>query len=347
VEFSVPKMVRAAPGQVGLRLTDNLRQEDVDRALGLVSEFVERVFGLEPVQSWKAQRVDYAWMWELGPLLPVYMSVLQKLRISDWSRHPYDASEGVVWKSNSTKGRWVKFYNKTRELRGSGDEGLPEGVLRFEVSNYKDAVAYMSEHWFGGEQTVQEVTRTGRALYVMARQWERLGLGQSESYGHEEYLLFRLRDAFGTRAVPSAHYVLTLYDKFGTEAFREHELVKRSTYYHQLTRLRECGFLTAHSDGSESVRSVALPALHLPLCETLEECGNLKCLAPSPGAYLPDKILRKNWAGLSDLLGVIGPRSEYLLRRWRDELDYFGASGGVAAVDGVGRCGVACERAPA
>jgi len=323
VEFSVPKMIAPSIGGRASFLAGNITQEQVDDALQRVNAFLRSTFGLDHVETWKTQRVDYAHNWTLGALLPVYMSVLQKARISGWSRHPFEASEGVVWKSKSTKGRWVKFYNKTKELDGTGEE-IPDGVLRFEVSNYKDAVTYMCSAWFGGD-TVLETTRFGRALYVLARQWQRLGLGESDSFGRDELLLFRLAELYGTRSVASAFYVLELHERYGVEAV-DLGLVTRSTWYYQVKRLRADGFLLSVSGEDEVVQRQALAALHLPVEQvvTREQAKNVVAAAPPPGSNVvlesgENFRARANvqWVVLADLLGLVpgAPVSRYLLER--------------------------------
>lgn len=158
-EFSIPKMAAPRGDDGGYDLLGTVTDDARDLAFTRVDEYLA-VFGDMPaIQCWSAQRIDYACNWNVGDLLPVYMSVFQKLRVANCTRHPFDAHEGVVWKSRSTKGRWIKFYNKRTELARSEQgaamllrqyDNLADvpGVLRFEVSNYKDAVRYMANSWF-------------------------------------------------------------------------------------------------------------------------------------------------------------------------------------------------------
>lgn len=294
-EFSVPKMARRRPGETGFTLLDNPAEVDVARALDEVDALVREHFGEQfPVRSWKCQRVDYAYNWTVGSLLPVYLAVLQTLRLSTWSRHPYDAAQGVVWKSKSSKGRWVKFYNKGLQLASSALDApdllvAPDvGVLRYEVSNYKDAVAYMAEHWFGVGQTVGELVHPGRSLYVMARFFDKLGLDEG-SVGAEEYLLFRLAEEFGPVRASTAWYTLTLHSRFGNASFAELELVSRSTYYAYVKELRDHGFLQNRieafdvftADDELVIAKQQLPELHLPSIDTLFSSQNLGEKSPA------------------------------------------------------------------
>lgn len=304
LEFSIPKMLN----DVAVLLS-NVSGAQVDQALDRVDNFVHQLFDLPSVRDWKCGRVDYAWMWPVGPLLPAYMSVLNKLRLSTFHRHPFDATEGVVWKSKS---RWVKFYNKTLEL-GIKTSDM---VLRFEVSNYRDAVRRMCRDWFKCEQVVSEVVRPGRALYVMAYAWEKLGLGVSDSYGYDEYELLRLRDYFGDR-VSTAYYVLHMMRDYGADAYKEPlNVVSKSMYYSYRRELMSAGFITVVDEDVRVVRQ-ALPALHLPTENVYSElkltAQNLADFAPPDDIY----TLENFWQILAVKLGLMNVTpSKYLFDRW-------------------------------
>jgi hypothetical protein len=266
LEFSVAKLADCS-------LLANPSAAQIEGALDKASE-TARLFvsnGYD-IRRWRVQRIDYAWMWDVNEYLPAYMSVLSQLRISNWSRHPYDVSEGVVWKTQGQRGRWVKFYNKGLEL-GSGDNN----ILRFEVSNYREAVRYMTDNWFMCERLVGEVVDPVRAVYVMAYFWDRLGLGRSDDYGSEAILERRLRDVFGER-VAQAMYTLTMYRKYGTAAYQEPlELVSRSMFYRYRRELVEHGFMTSLNDDDDdddddaTINVEYLPALHLPVGEVCRQ----------------------------------------------------------------------------
>ena len=322
-------------------LLRTVTEDILSAALDYVDDFVKESFGdLPKVREWNCQRVDYAVNWKVGKELPVYMTILQGCRVGNWSRHPYDASEGVVWKSNSTRGRWIKFYNKTKELLG-GQYGLRDdddaeqarklreefkqyGALRYEVSNYRDATKYMASAWFDCERTVGEMTEFGRAAYVLSRMWDQLGLGKTDTYAHECYLLFRLAEAFGTRSVASAHYVLSLFRTYGVEAV-ELELVKRSSYYYQLRKLREHGFLVngIESDAVDSeykYKDKVLPALELPIERCEQALVNLKRLSGRGSNGSPGTTARKiSWKNVCEAFGLAdsAPRNAYMLERVR------------------------------
>lgn len=269
LEFSIPHMAARDLGDsVLLR---NLEANEVSGALEQVNQFVRQQIGILPsVCEWRVQRVDYAWNFTVGNLLPVYMSVLSQLRLKNLSRHPYDGSEGVVWKSKGTKGRWVKFYDKRRQLGVKDDE---HGVLRYEVSNYKSSVSYMCEHWFGCEQTVENVLHFGRALYVLCYFWDALGL-VADRYGGEEYRDVRLRSVFGERA-GQAHYVLHLIRKYGNDAHKETlDLVSKSMFYRYRTELVREGFLTQIGEEEYELVKHDVAALRLPVLDVTRELLN-------------------------------------------------------------------------
>jgi len=276
VEFSVQKMSVGSdtPGATGA-------------ALDAVDRFLAGAFGagLPGVRTWRVQRVDYCVDIQVGEALPAYMAVLERLQIASWSRHPF-AGQGVVWKSRSTRGRWVKFYDKSKE------SGNGSGVLRFEVSNYRDAVRYMAEHWFGCERSVAELVKPGRAVFVLCYFWDKLGLGRGD-YGHEQAELWRLRAVFGARGVAAARYVLCVHREFGPEAWRR-GLVSRSSYYRWLARLKRQGFLA-------SAGPCALPALCLFGSESeLASAENLKS-SSAPPVFLGEKTI--SWKNLAEKLG--------------------------------------------
>jgi len=259
LEFSVAKLAECS-------LLVNPSGSEIEAALNRASE-TARVFvsaGFD-VREWRCQRVDYTWMWDVGEFLSAYMSVLAQLRISNWSRHPYDMSEGVVWKTSGTRGRWVKFYNKSKEL---GE--LRGGVLRYEVSNYRESVRYMAERWFGCDRTVGELVQPVRAVYVMSYFWDKLGLAGAEGYGTEELLERRLRDAFGER-VAQAMYVLQMHRKYGSAAYQSPlGLVSRSMYYRYRRELAELGVMTSIDDDA-TINVEYLDALGLPVREVVRE----------------------------------------------------------------------------
>lgn len=316
VEFSIAKMAGVTLG--------NVSEQDKKKALWQVNEFLKAHFGALPtITNWRAQRIDYAWNWPIGALLSAYMVVLHKLQLSTYSRHPYDAVSGVVWKSKGTRGRWVKFYNKTQEVLqrlkrdGYDDAYTPdEQVLRFEVSNYREAVRYMAKEWYCCEQTVGEMLTPGRALYCMGYHWDKLGLGAADSYGHDELLMVRLRERYGTRGFARAHSTLMLVARYGSSVYAEGvELMSRATYHRMRRELLRDGFLTQGSEEEVSVTRVALAPLHLP-CGEVFDTVKLRETAESwngvDGAlYIPSKI---SWEMLGSVLGAGGGQpSDYLL----------------------------------
>lgn len=257
---------------------------DVESAIERLDALLGALFGdLPSVDTWTVQRVDYAWQWEVSPHAAAYLSVWQNVQVTGLSRQDYGA-DGVVWKQGN---RWIKVYDKSRESGGLG------GTLRFEVSNYKSAVKYMCKRWFGCDRVVSEVLQPGRALYVLAREGERIGLF-SDISTEDGVTLARLRDCYGRRAA-SAFYVLTLLQTYGDSAHKA-GLISRSSLSEWRARLRRDGFVNVVGDGYE-VRGTGLKPLHLNL-----DVAGVR-------AYC------ETWGEMSAHLGVVGPESAYLMQR--------------------------------
>ncbi len=284
VEFSVVKMAASNP-------LGDVTPEIVNTALDRVDAWISSTFGpLPSVRTWKVQRVDYAVNLHVGALLPHYLSVLNSLHLSSSSRFPHPT--GVLWKSGGSRGRWVKFYDKAREC---GD--LAGGVLRFEVSNYRDACDYMARKWFVCPRIVQEFVQFGRAAFVLAHIWNALGLGHTDLYERREFVLARLRDTFGQRNVAVSAHALMCIQQHGTRAYGDLHLISKSTYYRWRTDLAAHGFLT---DGA---RDAALTALRLPLESVFARVQNLKSSEPAPHYKHEKKSGAENWAKLALGLG--------------------------------------------
>ncbi len=300
IEFSVPKLA-------GVDSLTNVTEADINHALNLATAFVRSCLheDLPDVRRWIVQRVDYAWMWEVGHLMAAYMGVLQKLNLRTYSRHPFGVNEGVVWKSDSTKGRWVKFYNKTREQKRTDT-----AVLRFEISNYRDAVRYMCDAWFGCDRVVGEVVKLPRALYCMAWHWDVLGLGKSDSYGAEELMMMRLKDRFSLKHLPRAAFALQCIHKYGRMVYSDDvALMSKSTYYAWRKRLSDAGFLATQSSSEDDVIiEEYLDALHLPTSLVYTQLTNkqiTKLQNLGTGSDAPAKHTHKNlWKNLAVALGL-------------------------------------------
>lgn len=296
---------------------DNMTQAQAMRGLRAVDEYLRSNFGMMPsIHTWKCQRIDYAWNFEVGKLLPVYLSVVEHLRLSNYSRHPFDAAEGVVFKGRGARSRWVKFYNKVRQLVALlGTKVSPdEHVLRFEMSNYKDATRYMADKWFGCDRAVGEMVHPGRCLYALAKMWEMLSLTKSEGYGRSEYELFRIAEAFTTRRRGTAYYVLHSWRVLGLDAYKLGHVTK-STYYRLMRELKELGFLASVSDDVDERE--ALPALHLAFDEymkQLEDAYNLGFSGSILGAIQPENFAENTtWEQVAHVLCVVGPKLDYLV----------------------------------
>lgn len=309
VEFSVPKMVELSPHE-------NVSETNVRQAFDLVDTFLAATFGVRfpPVNTWRCQRVDYAVNFQVGELLPAYMSALSQLQVSSLARHPFGDS-GIVWKSRSTRGRWIKFYDKSKEALASG------GTLRFEVSNFRDSVRYMAERWFACERSVGEMVKPGRVAFVLSYFWSKLGLTHG-SLGTRERELVELRQAFGSRSLAGSAHALNCIRVHGVESYKSQALMSKSSYYRWLRELRSHGFL------GSSER--ALPALSLPLASAFAGClaaQNLKGSSPPPILRESKKIGAKKWETVANVC-QINPKTRpnvYLMEQyyaWRSGLDH-------------------------
>lgn len=295
-EFSIPHLLNVSPYA-------NPSQSQTLRAITDVSAYVNMLFSAElpHFRTWRVSRMDYAVNWDVGDKLPQYLSMLQALRPGNMTRHPYPDS-GVVFKSKQRNGRAVKFYDKGRE---QGE--LNRHVLRYEVSNFKRVIPYMTERWYGCTRSVDDLLHPGRALFCMAVMWERLGLSHAREYGGETSLLLRLRDTFGS-AAPGAYYALMCIRAYGKDCV-DMGLMSSNTYY---TRKRE---LSQHNYMIDT--QYHLPALHLP-CHILEQQEDFAAAQDlGTGAAAPakrkEKILREK---LGVKAGVAIPK--YLLRSVSD-----------------------------
>ncbi len=259
-----------------------------------VDEYLVRDLALSCLPAnvglWRCQRVDYCVDIEVDEVAP-YLAAIGQLRAGSMQRHPFD--DGVVWKA---RGRWVKFYDGKKHNKQA---------LRFEVSNYKQSVRYMAEHWFGCDRTVQEMVQPGRALYVLARYWDKLGLGQG--FAQQEREVSALRSAFGQRSLAGAIHALSCIRTHGVESYKTLMLMSKSSYYRWSSQLRDKGFVAASDD--------SLCVLRLPCDSVFALCGqNLKS-ATAPPTHIPlDKNGQKNWKNLAMVLGVkdTAPRVKYL-----------------------------------
>lgn len=288
IEFSVPKMA-------GADLLSNPNTTQVNKGLYAVNAFVWDCLSdrLPSIKEWQAQRIDYAWNFEPSGDVAQYITMLQGLWLGRMSRHPHPDSEGVVWKSRQPNHRWVKFYNKTREVGGTG---VP--VLRFEVSNYRRSLAYMCDHWLGCGRTVGDLLHPGRALYVMARMWSKLGLFSS-SYHADGGLLLKLKALFGNGAA-SAFYALMCISNYGADAHKVYGLMSDNSYYAWKRKLSEHDLLV-NSD-------VMLVPLTLPAVHVLKELQkavpqNLRDEVVRHNVVL-SKNLPKNWPFWAEVLQI-------------------------------------------
>lgn len=255
VEASLPKLLGKPIAILG--------QEDVDQALVEMDAYLRaRGLPVPPVAEWVCRRWDICYGWLTGDLTPVYIAALSKMQCSTYRRVPFGPS-GVVWKS--AKGyRWVKFYDKRREL------GFKVGgVLRFEVSNYRNGVKYIAKKRHEIPQTVGRMTRRD-VVYKELRYWlERVGVYDAP-FGNQDNLMQQLVEAFGTRSAPVAHYFLTVFQQHGIAAYKEPlNLMTQSTYYRWRSKLINAGLLLV-VNGKDQVNGQSLNPLTI---ESAEDFG--------------------------------------------------------------------------
>lgn len=287
-----------------------------------VNVWLRNIFGVLPdIREWMCQRIDYVCDLAAGERMPEYLLALGRVPLGSWERQEY-AGEGVVWKSGA---RWVKFYDASKR------HGLEPGTLRFEVSNLRDGVRYMAQEWFVCARTVGELARPGRAAFVLALYWDKLGLGRVSEYGSKAREVYALRSAFGVRRLGGARHALECIKSHGAESYKSLGLMSKSSYYRWLNELRVCGLL-ACANGR------ALDALELSLEYAFDAslAWNLKSSEGPQDAYkrlkkMPEKI---RWLFLSEKLGFNRqlPEIPYLLERFSEYLGAGNLDGATAAV---------------
>lgn len=256
----------------GISRLHNLTQDDVDHAISQINQWISSIVGREvDISRWTVTRIDYAYNWHVN--YEQYDAALRTLEMSNMSKTTY--RHGVEWKR---AGRWVKYYNKAREL-GYGDD-----VLRFECSNYRRSVAYMAARWFGCERTVSELAQEGRALVVIARMMDQLHIpaGEIQSARGIDY---RIKEVFGAGALAAlgAWHVIRTHGAHSVEL----GLMSRAVYY----RWRRA-FASAGVDCV--VQAAPLPALTLPVADVVARCAaRILTPADTPNSGIGSKNLGK------------------------------------------------------
>ena len=264
VEFSLHKMA-------GLPPHENMTQQHADSAIEYVNMYVsDLVERRMDIRTWKCTRIDYAWNWEgVEPDVASYIKRLQSIDVSRMSTTKY-GSTGVTWLTKSRR-RAVKMYDKGSD------------TLRFEVSNYAPAVRYMCEHWFECEQTVDELVRVGRALYIMLYVWDKLLRVSGSTWAGSESIINEMA-RYG-RGASTAYHIYTLYHTYGYECIKL-KLCSHTAYYKWVKTLRNDGILdkTSHS----------LRPICLPIEDTIKTLSAQNLVDSEAGrANTPLKIWRK------------------------------------------------------
>lgn len=291
-EFSIPHLL-------GLGF-DNPTHTQSLQAVTDVSLYINALFNtaLPHLRGWKTGRIDYAWNWECGDDLPLYLAMVQRLSPANMARTPYPDS-GVVFKGKARHGRWIKFYDKGKQL-GVKDRR----VLRFEVQNMKAIIPYMTENWYGCTRLLNDLLHPGRALYCMAMAWDKLGLSHAQAYGDEDTLLIRMRRDFGS-AAPGAYYALMCIRAYGAETHKSLALMSSNTYYTYRRKLTQHNYMI---DTQYRMPSLSLPVETVMNEQTFAAAQNLGD-APRARAKIDKKFLREKLGVKPD-----APMPKYLQR---------------------------------
>jgi len=300
VEVSLPKLIDADNSN-----SYNMSEEDKEHALDVLNLHIRSAFGdLPDVRSWRCQRVDYCWNWQVDEP-EWYVAIYGQASPSGASKQVY--GHGVVWKKRR---RWVKLYDKRKEA-GGGD-----GLLRLEVSNYRQAVQYMCDRWFGSGRTVADVLQAGRALFVLGVEYERLNMHVPIS--SEAGLLRRMRLHYGA-SVSGAWYALAVLRRFGPGALTL-DLMSEGSYYTWRKRLAADGFLVVQPDRHLLNSRQDVTRLHLPVMETVRKGKNLEASPAAPGGVVLKNSARNSDAEevLKAALGVVAGPPQVLMIAFLD-----------------------------
>jgi hypothetical protein len=248
---------------------DDVTEAEKEIALDRINVLLAEQFGQLPdVRSWQCQRIDYFVTWPVNAAqFADYKHLFASIRVDGKQMQNYD--NGLCWKSKS---RWIKVYNTA--MRGGDDR------FKFEVSNHRTAVVYMCKAWFACERTVAELLQPGRALYVLAFFWQKLGLFSQAAFSSDELVAVRARRLYG-RGAASALYHLKLIESYGNESI-ELKLTSSNSYYRWKKRLRVDGLIS--SDDERIVSSLEILELfnreHLSiLVKNLKEDSALSALS--------------------------------------------------------------------
>lgn len=255
-EVSLPKLLDMPPVVLGT--------VDVGRGLDRINEFLAlRGISAPDVREWRCVRLDVCYAWWTGRDTPVYISALGQQQLGNYQRVPFGPT-GVVWKSGRGY-RWIKFYDKLKEL-GCRDMG----VLRYEVSAFgngvrdimrrgmprrkKDALPAELHEWV----SVGWLTAPSRVHVELVRWLERLRV-VSDRFGPREALLARLIGEFGSSGAASALYFLEVYSKYGIAAYKPPlELISDSTFFRWRLKLEKAGLLV-NVDDFEGLPGLVVP----------------------------------------------------------------------------------------
>jgi len=279
-----------------------IHTKTVDDALNALDAVIAETFSLNlpSVREWHCTRIDYAWTWLVHPDVATYIAAVKDVHLARMNRADFDTS-GVVWKNAS---RWVKIYDKSKEAALDGQ------WLRFEVSNYKNAVKYMCEHWFDCENTVDELLRPGRALYVLARYLELVGL-HKDAIDMRVPEMVRLRDVFG-RGAAAAYWHLCIIREHGRNA-NNTSLTSSASMSAWSKKLRDAGFIIDVDDKQAPLTH--LKGLRLP---TEDVTKIISQNVGTQNGVSEDYGLEKFWKNF----GVVVELPDFIQRRIRLEVDH-------------------------
>ncbi len=234
-EVSLPKLLGLPPVI--------LSQSQVDEALDLIDAYIyEQYIDAPPVREWTCKRLDAVYAWSTEEDTYSYILAISQMNIGSYRRTPF-GPEGVVWKSGAGY-RWVKFYDKSLEVQQNHKQkDRAPGVLRYEVSNYRNSVNYLAKRQLKIPQTVERMTRRDVSYFILSSFLERLGIHE-KSFGEEQALYVDLLRFYGSRSAATVKVFLDHYPDMGIDMYRvEPRMMTSSTFYRWKKILIDDGFL--------------------------------------------------------------------------------------------------------
>lgn len=220
IEASLPKVVHGTNW-------DLVAGDEITSALAAAVAWLP---GLPDVSSWRVLRVDWACDWQIERGISDYLSALARLSLPNYDRTEW--RNGVSWRNNS---RLIRFYNKSSE---SGFRNRLDARLRFEVSDQKRAIVYLSQVR-GCEPDVQSLISDGVSRSVLSHWLTKLGV--VDGWGAVDDVRARVYALFGRRAAGALEH-LHLIQSHGPDAVAL-GLTSKASYYRYKHELSTAGLL--------------------------------------------------------------------------------------------------------